>query len=563
VTARAVIYARFSTELQNDRSIADQIALCRAEAARQDLAVTATYEDRALSSASTHGRPALARLMDDARAKAFDVVLIEAFDRLSGDMEDLAGIYKRLNFAGIELRAVHDGIANPVLVGIRGLIGQMRLADSAKKVRRGLAGVVRDGRSAGGRAYGYRPVRGFHPDGTAIRGQLEIVPAEAEIIKRIFVEYIAGATPRTIAHGLNADAIAPPRGTRWNASTINGNTKRGAGILHNELYVGRIVWNKVRMVKDPETGRRVSRDNTADLRQVATAPHLVIIAADTWSKAQAVKRAKASAHPSQARRAPRLLSGLLRCGACGGGMATRGRDKTGRVRVQCSTFIESGTCDNRRMPYVDAIERTALAGLRRRFTERKFFVAWLKAYNAERRRLAISADDRRGRLERRAGEIARELARAADAIMAGTIDRGTIGGAIREREAERDRIAADLAAIDAAGEIVALHPATVEAYRASIEAFETLADQAGEAARAELMTTLRDLIVAVVIHPGPAAGQYDVEVCGRIEALTGAFPTRSTGGALTVAGVRLGQSPTPAPRPTIGRLFAFRCAAVA
>src|SRR5882724_3560126 len=119
------------------------------------------------------------QLMDAARQRLFDVVIVEALDRLSRDMEDLAGLHKRLSFQGIEIQAVHDGIADAVLIGIRGLVGQMQREDGAKKVRRGMAVVVRDGRHAGGRAYGYRSVLG-HP------GQLEIVEEEASIVRRIF-----------------------------------------------------------------------------------------------------------------------------------------------------------------------------------------------------------------------------------------------------------------------------------------------------------------------------------------------------------------------------------------
>lgn len=90
---RAVIYARFSTELQNEKSTEDQIALCRAHAARQHLNVVGIYEDKARSGASIFGREGLMRLMDAARERAFDVVLVEALDRLSRDMEDLAGIH--------------------------------------------------------------------------------------------------------------------------------------------------------------------------------------------------------------------------------------------------------------------------------------------------------------------------------------------------------------------------------------------------------------------------------------------------------------------------------------
>ena len=171
---------------------------------------------------------------------------------------------------GIEIRAVHEGVVNTVLVGLRGLVGRLYREDSAHKVRRGLAGRVGQGFNAGGSAYGYVPVLGD-------KGKRVIVEAEAEIVRRIFDEYVAGRTPREIAHDLNHEGVLPPRGRSWNASTINGNMQRGTGIIQNELYAGRLVWNKVRMVKDPDTGKRLSRPNpkndwqTADVRRGSAA----------------------------------------------------------------------------------------------------------------------------------------------------------------------------------------------------------------------------------------------------------------------------------------------------
>jgi Resolvase, N terminal domain len=112
---RTAIYARFSTELQQERSIEDQFALCRAYAAKNGLDVVGTY-DRARSGASIFGRDGLMRMMDAARDGAFAVILVEALDRLSRDQEDLAGLWKRLNFLGIELRAVHDGKADQIQI---------------------------------------------------------------------------------------------------------------------------------------------------------------------------------------------------------------------------------------------------------------------------------------------------------------------------------------------------------------------------------------------------------------------------------------------------------------
>lgn len=311
---RAAIYARFSTDLQDERSIEDQLTLCRKYAEREGLNVVAAFDDRARSGGSILGRDGLLGLMDSAREHAFDVVVVEALDRLSRDMEDLAGIHKRLSFLGIEIRAVHEGVVNTVLVGLRGLVGQLYREDNAHKVRRGQAGRVGQGLNAGGLTYGYSSVPGD-------RGKRMIVEAEAAIVRRIFREYVDGRTPRDIAHDLNADRIPPPRGRAWNASTINGNMQPGTGLLNNELYAGRLVWNKVRMLKDPDTGKRISRPNPESEWQATNVSDLAIVPRDLFELAQKRKKMRGAAHPNQQRQPRHMLSGLLRCGVCGAGMS--------------------------------------------------------------------------------------------------------------------------------------------------------------------------------------------------------------------------------------------------
>lgn len=238
--------------------------------------------------------------------------LQKRIDALVGDR-----IHKRLSFLGIKIRAVHEGVVNTVLVGLRGLVGQLYREDNAHKVRRGLSGRVGQGLNAGGNAYG---------DAPAIdeKGKRIIVEAEAKIVQRIFEEYVAGRTPREIAYDLNNESISPPRGRSWNASTINGNMQRGTGIIQNELYAGRIVWNKVRMIKDPDTGKRLSRPNAKNDWQTTDVPELRIISQKLFDAAQSRKQARGNTHPNQQRRPHHMLSGLLRCGAAQGCQRTVG-----------------------------------------------------------------------------------------------------------------------------------------------------------------------------------------------------------------------------------------------
>jgi site-specific DNA recombinase len=300
---------------------------------------------------------------------------------------------------------VHEGIADTIAIGLRGLVGQLYREDGAKKVRRGMAAVIRDARHAGGRTHGYEAAVG-EP-----RGRLFIVESQAEIVRRIFAEWIAGRTGRDIAHDLNRDCITPPRGGKvWNSSTVYGNGKRGCGIIRNELYAGRLVWNRLRMVKDPDTGRRVSRVNAAEQHLVRSVPDLAIVAPDIFEAAQARLAERAGVAPTYQRRARHLLSGLLRCAACGSGMSTFGADKSGRKRLRCSRARESGTCPDPKTFYLDTIENAVLGALRAELRDPILLAEYVKTYHEERARLAGGQRARRAGLERRLGEDAGERA---------------------------------------------------------------------------------------------------------------------------------------------------------
>ena len=252
---RVAIYARYSDDKQSAASIEDQWRLCELQASKQGWTVVDRFCDRAISGASVILRPGVQSLLTDALARRFDIVLAEALDRVSRDQEDVAGLYKRLSFAGVKLITLSEGEITPLHVGLKGTMNALFLKDLADKVRRGLRGRVEAGKAGGGNSYGYDVVRRLAEDGEPARGERTINEAEAEIVRHIFREYAAGKSPKRIATELNAAGIPAPSGGAWGFSTLNGNVKRGNGILNNELYVGRLVWNRQRFIKDPDTGK--------------------------------------------------------------------------------------------------------------------------------------------------------------------------------------------------------------------------------------------------------------------------------------------------------------------
>jgi site-specific DNA recombinase len=99
---RVSIYARYSSDKQREASIEDQVRLCEERAARENWRVVNRYTDHAVSGASLMRR-GIQALMQDAQSGEFDLVLTESLDRISRDQEDIAGVYKRLRFAGVTI----------------------------------------------------------------------------------------------------------------------------------------------------------------------------------------------------------------------------------------------------------------------------------------------------------------------------------------------------------------------------------------------------------------------------------------------------------------------------
>jgi hypothetical protein len=123
------------------------------------------------------------------------------------------------------------------------------------------------------------------------------------------------------------------------------NPARGTGILNNELYVGRIVWNRLRYVKDPDTGKRVSRPNFPAEWITTDVPHLRIIDDELWKQVKArqaeMRLVSGNGAPTKVNRARRpkfLFSGLAKCSQCGGGYVVYWRD-----RLACFAARSRGT----------------------------------------------------------------------------------------------------------------------------------------------------------------------------------------------------------------------------
>ena len=203
------------------------------------------------------------------------------------------------------------------------------------------------GKSGGGNSYGYDVIKKFSDTGEAIRGVRQITEQQAGIVRRIFEEYAAAHRPCDCQEA-QCRRIDGPSGKGWGPSTIHGNRQRGTGILNNELYIGRLVWNRLRYVKDPDTGKRISRLNPEEDWIIQDVPEMRIIDQALWNRVKGRQAELELAHQPRARRilgqaasAPSVLrSDEVR--VCGGGIVNLNAHRAGCANAR------KGTCDNKR-----------------------------------------------------------------------------------------------------------------------------------------------------------------------------------------------------------------------
>lgn len=286
-----------------------------------------------------------------------------------------------------------------------------------------LRGRVEAGFSGGGNAYGYKVVRRLKSDGELATGEREVHPEEAAIVQRIFVAFAEGQSPKAIARALNAEGIPGPRGILWRDTAIRGHLTRGTGILNNELYLGRIIWNRLRYVKDPSTGKRVSRPNDPADWITKDVPALRLIDDATWN---AVKRRQSDLDATPAvqgikasrfwerRRPDHLLTGLVHCDCCGGPFAAVGRDY-----LACSGARKLGTCTSRKSIRRSVLEGAVLDLLKTRLMQPEAVAAFIRDYAEVSNEKGSEADAHRSRLEAERKATKRKLEGLYDAIADG------------------------------------------------------------------------------------------------------------------------------------------------
>ena len=427
------------------------------------------------------------------------MVVAEGLDRLSREQVTTAALFQQLSFLCIMIFTRAEGEVNELHVGLKGTMNALFLKDLAIKTHRGIEGRVRQGKSGGGKAYGYRVPNHRTADGTPVRGDREILAAEAAIVRRIFAEFAAGKSPRAIARGLNGEGVKGPSGKFWRDTAIRGHATRRTGILRNELDVGRPVWNKLIYRRNPDTGKRVSRTREQHEHIVSEVPELRIVDQSLWDAVQlrlnAIHASPLSEKQRKSefwkhRRGNHFFTGRLYCGECGGSLAAVGKDY-----LACTAARSGAGCSNRKSVRRNRVELVVLEGLKTQLMAPELVEEFIRGFHEELNRQNLANELQKAHDQTELLRTTRRLKGLYDAIADGLRSPG-----LNEQLLELETRQTELSRLVQSAPVPAprFHPKLAEVYRTTVADLHAALDN--PEARTEAAEILRGLVERITVR---------------------------------------------------------------
>ena len=521
---RGAIYARFSSENQRPESLEDQVRVCRTDAPRYPIKVLPKhiYTDAAMSGAIAD-RPGLQALLEAARQRLFDAVLVDDLSRLARDNTLLLMIIHQLQFHDVRVISVADGLdtadENDRLgIQFRGIFNELQLVDLRKKTWRGQKGQKERGYFSGEGTFGYSSVPGGEirldkhgrprPEGYL----KEIDPAEAAVVLRVYRDYAGGMSITGIVQSLNADRVPGRRRSSggWSLGTISR-------MLSNTKYIGLWIWNKTGNRRDLLTGRCKSYAKPEEEWDVREFKHLRIVPQELWDQV-AKRRAECrkvwpggSKRGYQSARASRvtvfpthLLCGAMVCGSCSaniGLVSGKGHGYYGCLAAS------RRSCDNRVRVPRRRVENIILAAVRERLLRPEALRHVFERVRVEIERLLSEVPDMLSGKVAQLDDARRRVTRIVDFIACGKVEASqALAATLVKTEALVDDLTVEVQALEHSRESVFRVP-SLDWIRKRVSALREVLEQRTESS-ALLLRRLLGKIVLEPVHPATGRPYY-------------------------------------------------------
>ena len=348
-TLRIAGYCRISVDEELDRdntSIENQKAIISDFVSHKfPGAELVFYEDRDRSGYTFEQREGYQAMRRELMAHRLDILVVKDFSRFSRRNSRGLVELEDLRDAGVRIISIGDGIDFPndddwLKIQFQFLLNEMPVTDTSRKVKSVIRRRQADGKWICAAPYGYIVNK---------QQQFEVVPTEAEIVRRIYRLYIDGWGYKRIANSLTDDGIPTPRMTERERKIAEGEDYRRSvksawsivtiqTILDNDFYIGTLRQGKYQRAKI--NGRDVRRDETEQI--VIENHHQPIIDYRTFATVRSLREKRAKYNYRGVKINDNVYSGFLECGDCGAPMFALGRRDL-KPAYTCGTYHRRGT----------------------------------------------------------------------------------------------------------------------------------------------------------------------------------------------------------------------------
>ncbi len=317
---------------------------------RGDWVFAGIYADEAMTG-TKDARPEFQRLLADCRAGKIDMVLNKSVTRFARNTVTTLEAVRELKALGVDVYFEQENLHTlsadgEFILTILASYAQEESRSASENQLWRIRKMFEEGRPNTGRMLGYR-----------LRdGKLVVMPEEAEIVRRIFSDYLSGMGVVAIAKKLNHDGVESFYSAVWRHTTIHR-------ILCNEKYTGDLLLQKTYRL-DHLSKKQMPNRGEKRMYHVADC-HDPIISKEMFEQvaSEMARRAGAYNRGSAPERAAYPFTGLIRCDTCGCNYIrkhTANGSKYDKIAWHCNTFTLLGknACPSKRIPEDILIAKT-------------------------------------------------------------------------------------------------------------------------------------------------------------------------------------------------------------
>lgn len=317
---------------------------------RGDWKLAGIYADAALTG-TKEDRPEFQRMLADCRDEKIDMVITKSLTRFARNTVTLLATVRELKLLGVDVYFEKENIHTlssdgELMLTLLASFAQEESRSASENQKWRIQKMFEEGRPNTGRMLGYRLVDGV----------LQIVPEEAEIVRMIFADFLAGMGKNAIARKLNQMGITSLNNNVWRDNSVYS-------ILKNEKYTGNMLLQKTYRLDHISKKYMINHGEVTQF--YVENSHEAIISEDLFEETQQELERRAKLHKASATNKPKhCFTGLIRCCLCGRPYRrkiTAGGTKYAKPVWVCWTFFTLGKarCASQRIPETILITKTS------------------------------------------------------------------------------------------------------------------------------------------------------------------------------------------------------------